>query len=66
MLLNTLEVLKTFQDGLYTQVTEKVQKEIQFSMGYALDENHLDYQELLKKADKNMYTDKDKRRNGKR
>ena len=66
MLLNTLEVLKTCQDGLYTQVTEKVQKEIQFSMGYALDENHLDYQELLKKADKNMYTDKDKRKNGKR
>ena len=66
MLLNTLEVLKTCQDGLYTQVTEKVQKEIHFSMGYALDENHLDYQELLKKADKNMYTDKDKRKNGKR
>ena len=66
MLLNTLEVLKTCQDGLYTQVTEKVQKEIQFSMGYALDENHLDYQELLKKADKNMYTDKEKRKNGKR
>ena len=66
MLLNTLEVLKTCQDGLYTQITEKVQKEIHFSMGYALDENHLDYQELLKKADKNMYTDKEKRKNGKR
>ncbi|MCR5397429.1 MAG: diguanylate cyclase [Lachnospiraceae bacterium] len=62
MLLNTLEVLKTCQDGLYTQITEKVQKEIQFSMGYALDENHLDYQELLKQADSNMYENKSLRK----
>ncbi|MCR5546535.1 MAG: GGDEF domain-containing protein [Lachnospiraceae bacterium] len=58
VLLNQLEVLKSYQNGLFTQVSDEITTEIRFSMGYATDENHLDYQELLKKADKKMYINK--------
>lgn len=57
-LMNKLDILRTYQSGLYTEVAELESREIRFSLGYALDENHLDYQELLKQADSNMYENK--------
>ncbi|MCR4673806.1 MAG: diguanylate cyclase [Lachnospiraceae bacterium] len=62
-LLNQIEILKSYQTGLFTEVTKDVTTEIRFSLGYAFDESHLDYQELLKEADKNMYQDKIQRKN---
>ena len=61
-LLETIRMLDFIRKHCVGNLDEGLRVPLSFSFGYSLSSGELDYQEMLKEADANMYEDKRERK----
>ena len=61
-LMKSINLLEEMQSNTYTNLDVNIRVPLRFSMGYCLTEPDKDYTELLKEADKKMYSNKMERK----